>query len=368
LSSKKPSRFPIPTWLLVGGGTAMVVVAMVGLLASPVARYLTRRTLASMRGVQASFLTARIDLLALTYSLENLKLIADGAQPTDPPLLTIGDLRVHLRGRELLRGRLVTSAVVEDAKLAVRLTRDMAGGVPDPGAELRGLPPVQLTQLAIHHSEVLITDATISPSAKIWVHGIDAELKDLATRPDLGSASAPSFKLSATVQRSGKFTASGTLDPLASTPDFEGEFALAALELSELFASIAPRSGLQISRGQVSATGTFKSLEGRLHGKVQSVFSGIEIRPAGGNLIKAAEALLANAKIATIPDRFEASHPLMLDLAWGNPATMWDRLVSRGQEGMLDAISSAIEVKTPPSAKPGPSPRRTGSPDGGPGH
>jgi len=365
LPPKKQTRFPIPTWLLVAGGATIVLAAAVGLLASPVARYLTRRTLASLDGVQASFLTAHVDLLALTYSLENLKLIADGAHPNETPLLTMGGLRVRLHGRDLLRGRLAASADVENAKLAVRLTRDMAGGVPDPGAEIRRMPPVQLAKLAIHGSEVLLTDATISPSAKIWIHGIDAELKDLATRPHLGSASAPSFKLSATVQRSGKFTASGTLDPLASAPTFEGEFALAVLELSELFGLIAPRSGLQISQGQVSATGSFKSSDGRLHGKVQSVFSGIEIRPAGGNLIKEAEALLANAKIATIPDRFESSHPLILDLAWGNPATMWDRLVSRGQDGLLDAISSAVKpkeaapgtvAKVPPAARGTPAP------------
>jgi hypothetical protein len=364
------SRSRVPVWLVALAGTALAVVAAVALLPGPLARHLTRRALSSLEGVHGTFLNAGFDPLTLTYSLENLKLVADDAGPTDPPLLTVARLHLHLFGRDLLRGRLSASAVIAEAKLTYRLTRGEIASVPDPGAGLGGLQAARLRKVELHDCELLLNDATVSPSAKVWVHQVEAAFEYVATRPGLAWEHAPTFKAHGVVQRSGKFSASGTMDPLASAPTLEGEINLTDLQFSELYGIIVPRTGLQIPKGTVSATATLKASGGRLRGRMQPVFSGLEFRSANGNVFKTVKAGLANAEIGLIPDSFASARPATFDLPWTSPGVLWDQIVTRAQEALLAAIDSAIagEDPAPPlSSSKGSSTRhKAGAPDGGP--
>ena len=348
------SRTQVLVWLGVLAGTALTVIAVGALLMAPLARHVTRQALSSLEGVQGSFLSASIDPLTLTYSLENLRLVADDAHPADPPLLTMEQFQFHLHGRDLLRGKLTASAVVANAKLAMRLTKEAATTVPDPGAEVGSLPPVRLTRIELHDCELLLTDATISPVATFWVHEVEGELRDLASRSSLASAHAPAFKLHGTVQRSGKVTLSGTLDPLASAPAFEGEMSVTGLQLRELYALVVPRTGFHIPKGTLSATGAFQASDGRLRGRLQPVFSGLEIRSADGNVLRTAEAGLANAAIAVLPDRFAPAHPATFDLLWTNPGVLWDEIMKVGLATLPSAVVSALvgEKPAPPVSSP----------------
>jgi Domain of Unknown Function (DUF748) len=309
------TRSRVLVWLLALAGTALAVAVLVALLSAPLARHLTRQALSSLKGVHGGFLSARIDPLALTYTVENLMLVADDARPVGPPLLTVRSLQVHLRGRDLLRGKLTVSAVITKGKLAARLTKGGPSSTPDPGAEIGQLPPLRLSRVELRDCEVLLTDATVTPSATLWVHEITADLEDLATRRGLSSAPAAMFRFHGLVQRSGKLTASGTLDPLASVPTFAGEIKLTDLQLSEQYALIAPRTGLQSS--------------------------------AGGNALKTVEAGLANAKIESIPERFAAERPATFDVPWAGLGTLWDEMVNRAHDSLLAAMDSAVPVKAP---------------------
>jgi hypothetical protein len=346
------SRILIP--VLAVAGVGLVLVASAELLAAPLGRRLTSQALSSMEGVHGTFSNARVDLLARSYSVDRLVLIEDGARAGDPPMLTVERLEVHASARDLLRGKTTASVKVVKAKLAVRMAKGNPEGVPDPGAELRRLPPLRLARVELRDCEVLLTDATVSPSATLWVHDLAGDFDDLATRPGLAAAPGATFHLQGVIQRSGKLALSGKLDPLASAPTFDGEVNLRDLQLSEQYALIAPRTGLQIPEGTVSVTGAFQASGGRLRGNLQPVFNGIGIRSTGGNVLKTVEATLANAKLGAIPERFESSHRMRFDLPWTRLGSLWDELVNQARAAFLEAVDSAVAVDKPKPAAASP--------------
>jgi hypothetical protein len=218
------SRRPL-IWLLILSSVTIVAAVAVALLIPTLTQHLTQRVLGSLEGVHATFSTAEINLLKLTYTLEDLKLVEDDARASDPPLLFVGQVQIRLHGRDLLHRRLTGSVALSEAKLTYRLVAGGPASVPDPGAVLAQAPPLRLDRVELRGCEMLLTDATISPSARFWVHGLEGDFEGLATRPYLAAGRPATFNVHAIVQRTGTLAASGTLDPLASAPVFQGEAA-----------------------------------------------------------------------------------------------------------------------------------------------
>jgi hypothetical protein len=323
-------------------GAALVFVAAVALLEDPVARWVTKRELASVPGVVGTFQSVHVSALKRSYRLDGLKLVVNNEDFLGVTLVTVDHLEGHLWGRELLRGRLTASATVVKPKVEIRIAKGGPANVPDPGAALRGVPPARLARVDVHDCEVLLTDATISPNGKLWVHDLEVELENLATRPKLAREGTPSFAVHGAVQHSGALKASGTLDPLASTPTVKGELQLTGLQMSALYSLIAPRTGLQITKGSVSASGTLGASDGRLRVEFEPVFNGLVIHSAQGNVFNIVEAAAANAALGALPDRLAASHPEKLDVKWASPGTLWEEMIDMIERAFAAAVESSL--------------------------
>ena len=303
-------------WAIVLYAFAFFIVAF-AIALQPIARWATHKLLNNLKGYQANFSDVHVSIIPLQMEIRRFNLKKDGRPKAEEPLLYGKRIMAGLSGRKLLKGHLVATLAFENAKIA--LTQEPNEPVDKPAKEniaiadqLTKLMPLELDEVSIKNLEVLYllrgekskrgAETANKPEPKIWLHGIDATIENIATRANL-SEGTTTLAMSGSLQKTGQMSVFATADPLQKGLTFEGRAQLKGLEFNDLYAILAQETDLKIPRGSVDVFVEFKARNGHLSGGVKPILKDVKVESDSPKLITKLTAAVANLGLKIFSDR-----------------------------------------------------------------
>jgi hypothetical protein len=281
-----------------------------GLALDPLATWRTRRTLAGLEGMRATLSDVDVDVLALGYTIRDLRIEKVSAGGAALPFFQVDRLRLRLNWRELVRGHVVARADLDAPKLNViqkQAKGEPAEGqqiqeAPEVGRKLRDLAPFLLDRVQVKDGELRVVDASEPERPTIRIHGIELTLENFATRPALSRGEPTVLAARGTLQRSGRISVFATADPLAKSVTFAGQGRVEGLRIAELGDVIAARSDVTPDQGVLDLSVRFRAEDGRLTGGIRPFLKGGATRPADPGLGAKLKSALADGALELFDD------------------------------------------------------------------
>ncbi len=342
---------------------AALVVAVIALVLSfdAIVTWRTRKVLDSLEGYTATFKAVKLRPFKLTYAISQLKVIKASAGGAKEPFFYAEEVEVGLYWKELLHGHLVSRVDVERPKLTLISAKSkedtqLSPEEPDLSEKLDALFPLKVDRVQVKRAEVAFIDKTEKDFPRLWLHGLDATVENLATRASLAKGEPTIVAASGTLQKSGQVSLYVTADPLAKALSFSGSFKIQGLEMKEFYELISSKSGLHINRGTLDLFAQFDARDGHISGGVKPVLKHPDVsqgKPGLGNKLKA---VLADAALNLFSDRVEGRDAVAtvipLDGNLQNPkAQLWPTVLGVVRNAFVEGVSESFARVPPPAAK-----------------
>jgi hypothetical protein len=353
-------------WAWVLWSVVLLVVAL-AIAVQPLARYATRRALASIPGYVGSFDDAHVSIIPLEYRVTKLKL-----EPHDRsrPTLYAQDTVAGLDWKWLLRGKLRAAASIYKGNLVLRETKGKAGTstIPDLSKIVTQLAPAQLHRVQVRSSEFTYIFRNEkdekgkeqqaaegrSTVPKLWIHDVEATIENLATRPKYAEG-ATTFAMTAVLNKSGKTTLFATADPLAKGITFAGQMAIKDFDLKDAYNLVDSKSDIAFGKGTLDLLARFGCKAGKLTGAVQPVIKNAEIKAAKDDFGTKVKAWAANLGVDLLSDRVPGRNAVStivpIEGSLNDPQIqLWPTIFGVFRNAFVRGIGAAFSHLPPPRA------------------
>ncbi len=302
-------RGVIVALLLVG------LVIAIRLVLDPLATWATRRAFKQAKGVDGAFADVRVGVIPPSYEIERLKLVVADNKDWEKPWVYVEHVRAVMDGRALLRGMFSLALEVRAPKLRLPggPSSDPEEAVKPFTEVLEELPELNVTRIQVYDAEVvvLIPEEIVKGGkggkqgkpAELWIHDAEVSVENITTRKSLAQGQPVNVSMRGKMERSGVIRAFGTVDMFAEHPRFAGQFEVRGLKLSRFFDLIAPRTGLQATKGTMDAFLELSARDGRVEGGLKPVLKNLEVGAANDGWTTALKAWVVNQGVDLISDR-----------------------------------------------------------------
>jgi len=362
---RRPWYFRWWAWTL---WALVLVVAVSAIALQPIARYATRRALASVPGYVGSFEDAHVSIIPLQYRVTKLKL-----EPRDRsrPTVYAEDTVAGLDWKWLLRGKFRAAASVYKGNLVLREAKGKSSTehVPDLSRIFKRITPGMLHRVQLRSSELTYVFRNEkdpegkaqqaaegrSTTPKLWIHDVEATIENLATRPELAEG-ATTFAMTAVMNKSGKTTLFATADPLAEGITFAGQMAVQGFDLKDAYNLVDSKSDIAFGKGKLDLLARFGCKAGKLTGAVQPVIKDAEVKAAKEDFGTKVKAWAANLGVDLLSDRVPGRNavstvvPIEGDLS-DPQIQLWPAIFGVFRNAFVQGIGASFSHLPPPRAK-----------------
>jgi Domain of Unknown Function (DUF748) len=346
----------------------VLVVVVLAIALQPIARYATRRTLASVPGYVGSFDDAHVSIIPLEYRVTKLKL-----EPRDRsrPTVYAEDTVIGVDWKWLLRGRLRAAASAYKMNLILREAKGKSSTehVPDLSQVFKRILPGMLHRVQLRSSEltyIFRNEKDVegkhqqaaegrSTIPKLWIHDLEATIENLATRPELAEG-ATTFAMTAVVNKSGKTTLFATADPLAKGITFAGQMAIKGFDLKDAYNLVDSKSDIAFGKGTLDLLARFGCKAGKLTGAVQPIIKDAEVKAAKEDFGTKVKAWAANLGVDLLSDRVPGRNavstvvPIEGDLS-DPQIQLWPAIFGVFRNAFVQGIGASFSHLPPPRAE-----------------
>ncbi|HET9037682.1 MAG TPA: hypothetical protein VFN45_15830 [Myxococcaceae bacterium] len=346
----------------------LLVVVAFAIALQPIARYATRRALASVPGYVGSFDDAHVSIIPLEYRVTKLKL-----EPRDRsrPTVYAEDTVAGLDWKWLLRGKLRAAASVYKGNLVLREAKGKSSTehVPDLSRIFKRITPGMLHRVQLRSSEltyIFRNEKDVegkqqqaaegrSTVPKLWIHDVEATIENLATRPELAEG-ATTFAMTAVLNKSGKTTLFATADPLAKGITFAGQMAIKGFDLKDAYNLVDSKSDIAFGKGRLDLLARFGCRSGELTGAVQPVIKDAEVKAAKEDFGTKVKAWAANLGVDLLSDRVPGRNavstvvPIEGDLS-DPQIQLWPAIFGVFRNAFVQGIGASFSHLPPPRAE-----------------
>jgi hypothetical protein len=287
----------------------VVLAVVIRLVLDPIAAHYTRQALDDIPDYQGDFASVHVTLLPPGYRIHKLKLseeLRDG--PAHEPTLYADHVQVVLSGSELLHGRLVARARIDDPKITVikRVAKEEekpAIKEPRPAKELGKMPKLRVERIEIRNGQLAYKDPTTKNDPQIWVHHLELAVENFATRRELGGGRPVTVNGSGKLGHSGDMTIFVSADAWSNRLTFAGRMALKGFRLAELYDFIDATAKMQVPQGTVDLFVEFEARNGEISGGVRPVLKNVKIETTDDGLVERLKAWAADKALDLFSDR-----------------------------------------------------------------
>jgi hypothetical protein len=283
----------------------LVVFVIVGrLLLDPIAAHYTRRALDNLAGYRGAFDRVHVTLLPPSYQITRVKIIEHPGGVWKEPLLYAERVQTKIFWRQLLHGALVARVRVDEPKIVIARQHEKKTKkeLPTLAERLNAMSPILIDRVEIRDGELLWAESPAKDAPKIWLHGLEVAMENIATRPALAEGRATTATVAAKLQRTGEVTGFVSADPFAKNLTFAGRAAVRHLALRDLFAFTAEKTDLQARKGTLDMYAEFEARDGRLTGGVKPILKDVEVAPTDKDVLSRLKAWLADKAIELASD------------------------------------------------------------------
>jgi hypothetical protein len=317
--------------LLVALAALGLVLVAARLALDPYATWRTRRVLENMEGMRGRFSDVEVKVLDLSYAIHDLRIEKRTGGGASLPFLEAKEARFGVLGKELVRGRVVARIDLERPKLnlvqatdegkreaaeavkpgsdAAEVARRSAGKpgqeaheTPQIARKLGELSPFLVDRVQIRGGEILWVDAREPKKPRVWLHGIEATIENIGTRPALARGEPTVLAARGTLQDTGRLSIFATADPLAKKLTFAGQGRIDGLRLAELGELLAAKQDVVPDKGTLDMSVRFRAVDGRLTGGIRPFLRDAGTRPAAPGLGPRLKSFLADASLKIFKD------------------------------------------------------------------
>jgi len=289
----------------------VVLGVVIRLVLDPIAAHYTRQALDNIPDYQGDFAGVHVTLLAPGYRISKLKLseeLRDG--PAREPFLYADHAQVALSGSELLHGRLVARARIDDPKITVikrvaaKAEKEKAPPKePRPAKELGKMPELRVERIEIRNGQLAFKDATSENDPQIWAHHLELAIENVATRRELGGGRPVTVNGSGKLGKSGDLTIFVSADPWAKRLTFAGRVALKGFRLAELYEFTESKAKMHVPEGTIDLFVEFEARDGELTGGVRPVLKNVKIQATEDGTADRLKAWVADKALDLFADR-----------------------------------------------------------------
>jgi hypothetical protein len=314
--------------VIVLAAVALVLVAA-RLALDPLATWRTRRALAGLKGMNATFSDVEVKLLDLSYAIHDLRIEKRAGGGAALPFFAVRKAQFGLLGKELLHRHVVAHVDLDGPKLNLIQADDRKGpaeaakpGVeaaevaeksahepgqevhetPALGKKLAALAPFRVDRVQVRRGEVLWIDAREPKKPRLWLHGVEATLENFATRPALARGEPTVLAGRGVIQRTGRVSLYATADPLAKKLTFAGQGRVEGLQLEELGELLAAKQAVVPDKGVLDMSLRFTAVNGALTGGLRPILKDAGTRAAAPGLGPKIKSALADASLEIFKD------------------------------------------------------------------
>jgi hypothetical protein len=337
---------------------------IIRLIVDPIASYYTRKGLNDAEGISGDFLRVHVTLLPPGYEIRRLKVIQEPGGSEKEPLLYVRAAQVGLDWRALFHAELAASLTLDQPKITVlrrattmkKVEKEKPEEVPDVRPILRKLIPARVDRIDVVDGEILLRDLTIEGHPEIWLHRIDATVKNLATRRDLAEGRAAHVAMHGRLGKSGAVAMELSADPFAPPLKFEGEFTLRDWKLAELYDIEQAKADVQTPEGTIDIFAKFKGHKGAISGGVKPILKNVKVRPAADDFGAKVKAWVADKGLRLFShhgsEGREAGTVIPIQGRLDDPEVqLWPTVLGVVRNAFVEGITGGFSYLPPPAAE-----------------
>lgn len=340
----------------------LLVLVALQLLASPIALRLTRQRLAELEGYRGVVADVHASIIPPRFEARDVKIIELPHGDWHQPLLYVERVQGRVLWRALLHGIFVADARITGPKLSlVRRVKsdepvDLGKLVPDLTEKVERKAPIRVDRITLSNAEVLVSDATQTPPARLWLHGVDGELENLATRRWLAHGHPTRAHVEGRLQRSGRFKADLSADPWEKTLTFDGRTSVEHLSARDLGELMHATTGMKPEGGSLDLYADFKARDGTLKGGVKVRAKDLHLVAANPGFVDKLKAWLSNAAIEVFsskkpgePEVFATVIPIRGSVDTPD-AELWPTVLGVVRNAFVQGVGAGFRGVPPPTA------------------
>lgn len=270
---------------------AAIVILAVRLALNPIARYFTQQSLDGLENYTGSFRDVSLSIIPPRYEITHVKIFQKPLGRSNEPFFFAERAKVSIVWKQILKGALVARVDVDHPKVTVVRERVVPPEekkpihIPDIGARLKKAPPLRIERVEVNEAEIIFVDATEENQPQIWIHDMEVDVKNIATREKLAKGMPTTVSANAILQKSGNLTFSLSASPWEKGLNFSGKTALKGLALTDLSEFAAAKSDLKPTKGTFDLFVSFEVEKNQITGGVKPVLSNVDVAPEKPSLL-----------------------------------------------------------------------------------
>ena len=344
---------------------ALVLVAA-KLALDPLAAWRTRRALAGLHGMDATFSAVSVRLWDLSYEIRDLRIDKRVGEGKALPFFSARRIRFALLWRELVHRHVVADVDLDVPRIDLVQTEKEAGGENAAGQEVRATPelgkklseatPFLIDRVQVRDGAVQWVDATEPTRPVLRFHGIEATLENFATRPALSRGEPTVLAARGVFQRSGKTTLFATADPLAKKLTFAGQVRLEGLALADLSNLVGSKSGVAPDKGTMDMSIRFVCDGGRLSGGIRPVLKDAGTHAAKPDLLSKIKSWITDTALKIFRDDVKGRKAVATTIPIEGEVTdpnvqLLPTILGVVRNAFVRGLSDSLQGLPPPKAK-----------------
>jgi uncharacterized protein involved in outer membrane biogenesis len=351
---------------LIGLGIVVVILILLQVVASPIAKNLLNRKLDNLPGY-----TGRIDGMSVAFWRAGLEVndfvLSEIGHEQDPPLLHVKNASFKFAPGSLFSGKLGGTAVIDGVTLIV-IKREAAPDLDEAAKKaeqklqetkqdvqrwqtvLRETFPLTLERLEVKNSHFQFIDRSHQPHVDIGIHDLHIVATDLQNRPEANGEKMPAqVNVTGTMTGDGKLKIALRLDPVARQPHFALNFELREQQLPPLNSFLLAYADADVSRGTFELFSEINAEDGAYDGYVKPLFRDLEFKNVSDEDKNVAERLKETvvSAVASVfenkeQDQVATKAPFAGNFA-NNDLDIWTTIVNLIHNAFVQALRGGLE-------------------------
>lgn len=266
--------------------------------------------LAGLEGYHGRIGDIDIDLWRGRYALVDLRFEKVNGEAKEP-FVTAPALELEIQWGGLLRGQIVTEAIVHQPRVAFVLAKTEAGsqtGADSSWAQkLDALLPFRVNRFAVRDGEIRYRDETTEPNVDFFMTDLYLEALGISNvRTEKSGLLPAEVEVAGRPFGTGEFECRLRFDPLADPLRFELDAEIRKVELTDLNDYLRAYGSVDAEAGTLGVFAEFAAADGRLDGYVKTLIAGLALARFG-EIENPADAFTAlwDAVVGLVAEAFE---------------------------------------------------------------
>lgn len=262
---------------------SLILLVAIGLIGARIylsywVRAYVNRQIDNLHGYSGSVGDIDIHLWRGAYIIQDIKIFKDNAG-IPVPFVDIKTADLSVEWRALFQGSIVAEIDFYDADLNFATTgNSIQTGEGAAWTKLvDALSPLDINRLEIHSGKLAYKDFSASPPADIFVKNITLKVENLRNVEDKNKPLPSPVYLSGTSIGGGKVTASGNMNILRATPDFDFDVKLENAKLPSINNYARSIAAIDFEKGGISIYIEAAAHNGHVTGYIKPILTDVSI-------------------------------------------------------------------------------------------